>query len=265
MSRKRKPQVIYQPSDEKLGKDYTCVTTGCVMRGVATRRGVCAHCKALTLPLADIDRTRLQRWKTPKEEWLEELEREVSLEQKPEPVKEHVFDVLRPTEIAPCERAPKATINVDWTLWQRWIDLARRVDTEWAGYLLGKIEDTTVTVSDVSFPEQDVTSAHVTITSEAIPEGAIGTVHSHVAMDAFFSSEDTGHWNQAVHIVLNRKGEWKAVVRSQLPCGSWSFVPATVMLTGMPSDLDAIKAVARSETRWTPGKEGHRLQGFIKR
>jgi proteasome lid subunit RPN8/RPN11 len=140
-----------------------------------------------------------------------------------------------PTDIEPkCPIQPKASVIMPYPMWHNFIHLARKFSTEWLAYLCGdKLtkEDGTVEwyVTDFYFPPQRCTSAHVDVqTGYRCREGTIGDIHSHVDMGAFFSSEDTKHFNWPVHIVINRKAEAVCAIAHTLECGRTTRLPGTI-------------------------------------
>jgi hypothetical protein len=138
-----------------------------------------------------------------------------------------------------CPLQPKKNdrlIRLPYEMFNLWVWLALRNDTEWIAYLKGAKDEATGvwTISDMYFPKQRANGAHVDAEDGEIQEGTIGSVHSHVNMGAFFSVEDKNHWNHPVEMVVNRKGDLAAVVRVQLQCGKFSRVETTALLVGGP-------------------------------
>ncbi len=231
-------------------RDRVCVVPQCTAHGQPTPRHVCRVCKTVTLPLAyfeeqedgaiDIDTSK------PLDSYGQIAHDLAKMGlQDAAPAQEHIFsiDAKDRAEIDPCARCGAAVVEVPSDIWYRWLDLARRVHTEWAAYLIGTVDAGQATVTGFTFPRQSVSGASVDIALDApIPAGCIGTVHSHVGMEAFWSQTDKQHWNQPVHVVLNRRAEWKAVVRATLPCGAATFAPAEVALTGIPDDVAELDA-----------------------
>ena len=108
-------------------------------------------------------------------------------------------------------------------VWEKIMALTRELDTEWAGYLLGEIDDEEVYIDDLYVPEQEVTSASVEIKEDNVPDDVkgriVGHVHSHGNMSAFFSGTDIEHLNYAVHLVVNKDEEYKCLLKIRAPCG----------------------------------------------
>jgi proteasome lid subunit RPN8/RPN11 len=99
---------------------------------------------------------------------------------------------------------------------------------EWLGYLVGTIKGTKHFVEDMIIPEQEVTTASVTVLGSP-PEMCIGTVHSHHTMGAFTSGTDKEHLvgNHPVCMVVS-DSKTIATVRLETPCGRLVAVDATV-------------------------------------
>jgi hypothetical protein len=73
------------------------------------------------------------------------------------------------------------------------------------------------------FPPQTASGSHVDVPADVQPrQGVIGAVHSHVAMNVFFSGTDLSHSNWDVEIVVNRRAEFKMMTRFKLGCGRWA-------------------------------------------
>jgi hypothetical protein len=136
--------------------------------------------------------------------------------------------------VSACSRAPQPQIFVDSRLWQSIIGLCERTSTEWLAYLIGeKDAEGNYEIKKLTFPEQTAGGAHVhhPTNPEFRPEkGTIGAIHSHVRMQAFFSTTDVAHANWPVEMVVNARGEYEVSVRVTLPCGESMRRKATVML-----------------------------------
>lgn len=138
--------------------------------------------------------------------------------------------------------AMRPKLEVPQEMWDKWIKLAARVDTEWLAYLIGepippsdKFPKGGWTVTDFYFPHQRVTAAHVQVSEDDLRNlrpGVIGDVHSHVRMNAYFSSEDESHFNHNVHVVVNARGEFATSVRVELDCKRTSRTKGALYLTG---------------------------------
>lgn len=110
-------------------------------------------------------------------------------------------------------------IIVDSQVWDKIMNLTRAIDTEWMGYLTCEVTDTTYKVIDIHVPKQEVTGA----SANDIENASVtydGVVHSHVNMAAFFSGTDSSfiNVNHNFSIVVNKRGEYKAIQRIKLPC-----------------------------------------------
>lgn len=125
-------------------------------------------------------------------------------------------------------------VHVPFDMYQKWIWLCKVYKTEWIAYLKGGQNAQTKVweIEDMYFPRQRATGSHVDAEDGEITEGTIGSVHSHVAMSAFFSEEDKRHFNHNVEMVVNRSGDLAISVRIPLECGRWSRITTTALLIG---------------------------------
>lgn len=143
-------------------------------------------------------------------------------------------------DVTACSRAQKGKVIVPYSLWRKWIDLAGAVRTEWLAYLRGRVEgDTVVLDADgMYFPPQDVRSAHVNSVSD-VPEyqvlpNTVAAIHSHVGMEAIFSTTDRASANWPLELVVNNRGNYQATLRMPLPCGAMMRCEALIELTDAP-------------------------------
>ena len=125
-------------------------------------------------------------------------------------------------------------IEIPNNMYQTWVWLAKAIKTEWIAYLKGTQDATTKvwTITEMYFPKQRANGGHVDAEDGQIVEGTIGSVHSHVAMGAFFSAEDKAHFNHPVEIVVNNKGDLAMCVRLTLDCGRFTRVSTGAVLIG---------------------------------
>jgi proteasome lid subunit RPN8/RPN11 len=136
-----------------------------------------------------------------------------------------------PSDLTGCPIAKKTLVMIPLELFQKWVFLATSINTEWIAYLIGhEEEEFKIRITDMYFPRQIATPTHVDAEEGEIREGTIAAVHSHVGMDAFFSSEDIKHMNHRVELVLNRSGHIKANSRTKLECGRYHRGEAEVLL-----------------------------------
>lgn len=158
--------------------------------------------------------------------------------------------------VTACSKAPQADILFDSRLWQSIVGLCERFNTEWMAYLIGeKNSEGDYEIKHLSFPEQAAGGAHVC--REPDPDfrpeaGTIGVIHSHVGMQASFSSVDKAHANWPVEIVVNRKGEYEVSTRVTLPCGDSMRRSSRVMLL-TSGQLDSMEATLKEALK--KGKE----------
>lgn len=160
-----------------------------------------------------------------------------------------------PDDLTTCPVAKKARLLITQDMFNTWVYLAQRFDTEWLAYLKGEaVHDQPFTwrVDDLYFPSQKATGVHVEADEGTALPGTVAAVHSHVAMDAFFSDEDVRHANWPVEVVINRNGKFKAAGRTQLECGRWHRGEADLIISRnneADQQLEAdLKAVLRRES-----------------
>lgn len=142
----------------------------------------------------------------------------------------------------PIAASEPVKVLMPFTLYNECHWLTKQFNTEWLAYLQGKLEaDGSYSIEPgLYFPKQTATTAHVTVSDgERPPEGSIAAIHSHVDFGVFFSKEDEDHFNHPVEMIINRKGDVIANALSTLKCGSLHRGPATVLLTGAPTESKA--------------------------
>lgn len=131
--------------------------------------------------------------------------------------------------ITKCSVAEKAEVYVSKNARDK-IDalMAEFKHMEWLGYLVGKINGTKHFVEDMIVPEQEVSTASVTVLGNP-PDRCIGTAHSHHSMGAFTSGTDEEHLvgNHPVCMVIS-DSKTIAKVRLETPCGRLVAVEATI-------------------------------------
>lgn len=146
-------------------------------------------------------------------------------------------------------------------MWKKWMCWARKFNTEWLAYLIGEALPKSETdpnggwtITALHVPKQKVTGAHVTVDEASIrdlPAGIIGDVHSHVRMNAYFSTEDERHFNHPLHIVVNAREEFATSVRVPLECGKTTRTKAKVFTVGAEEET-AWEAEMRSQLQDEP-------------
>lgn len=137
-----------------------------------------------------------------------------------------------PPDLTGCPIASRLTVEIPYSMYQQWVDLAKAFSTEWIAYLKGKQDGSRVIIESMYFPDQIGTPAHVDAVEGQIQEGTIAAVHSHVGMQAFFSPEDVLHMNHLVELVVNRAGDLVANGRTTLACGRFHRGEAEYKFTG---------------------------------
>lgn len=139
-----------------------------------------------------------------------------------------------------CPIAETPDIHVPRLMWDTFIELADACDTEWIALLLGRLPGPDQKVAEITgfyFPPQTATSTSVDIPTGIVPKaGVIGAIHSHVDMSAFFSGTDKAHSNWPLEIVINSKGNYDALIRYELKCGSFTKQQTKVLLLGDKPD-----------------------------
>lgn len=123
-----------------------------------------------------------------------------------------------------CEHTIPPVVEVPTEMYREWHDLAKASNAEWIAHLVGeKLDDGSYRIKSYHFPPQIGSGGFVDVPADYTPKrGVIGAVHSHVNMAVFFSETDIQHSNWPVEIVVNRKAEYKAMVRWKMACGCWS-------------------------------------------
>jgi proteasome lid subunit RPN8/RPN11 len=152
-------------------------------------------------------------------------------------------------------------------MWDSWINLTKKFDTEWIAYLVGtKKNEREWEVTDMYFPKQTATAVHVEAEQGEIREGTVAAVHSHVGMGVFFSKEDTDHANHDVEVVINRDSKYKMSVRVKLECGRFARVEGELLLRGKEKDDDPLVGELKkvlTEDRWvTTTSSSHSSSGY---
>ena len=125
--------------------------------------------------------------------------------------------------------------------------LCSDVKDEWQMLLKGEErENGDVYVDGYYIPKQEVTGATVKnldcIDQEFIDTNRIvATIHSHSTMSCFFSATDEEFTNMSMidtHIVVNNKGEHKACMKTNLPCGMVKFFDTKVNVDYTMPDVE---------------------------
>jgi hypothetical protein len=140
-------------------------------------------------------------------------------------------------EGCPLIPAKQTLVHIPYDMYQKWVWLCKAFSTEWIAYLKGTQDAETKvwTLTEMYFPKQRANGAHVDAEDGEIQPDTIGSVHSHVAMGAFFSNEDKEHFNHTVEMVVNRSGDLAIAVRVPLACGKFTRASSNALLIGMPS------------------------------
>lgn len=149
-------------------------------------------------------------------------------------------------DVENCPISPKVTVLVPVNIWQTFLHLTRKFNTEWLAYLKGSQSfddkgNMTWTITDFYFPKQKCTGAHVDVEDGQLQPDTIGDIHSHVDMGAFFSQEDKKHWNWPLHLVVNRKGEAQVAAAFTLECGRITRLNGTIYTTSTDEQDKIVK------------------------
>lgn len=139
-----------------------------------------------------------------------------------------------------CQKQSGLTINIPWTIHQKVTAMSKRMESsEWLCYItLARYTKNTNSweVIQIDVPEQEVTGGSVDVLEPN--ERAFGTIHLHPMGGRFLSGIDDESiaGNHRLTLSVNKSGEYKAVVREILPCGSTILVNAEVQVTypGVP-------------------------------
>ena len=145
-----------------------------------------------------------------------------------------------PPDLRGCPIAEKAKVYIPIEMYNKWIFLASQLSTEWIAYLKGHTKEgteSTYVIEEMYFPKQKAGGAHVEAEDGEIQEGTIAAVHSHVGMNVFFSKEDEDHFNHNIELVVNNKGEIKAMGRTKLECGRYHRGEADMVFIGCEEEL----------------------------
>lgn len=129
----------------------------------------------------------------------------------------------------PIVKTPNLVIPMQMYATWKWMAMA--FPTEWLAYLKGHYDAEGWHVTEMYIPKQKVTGTHVDVEDNQIEEGTIGDVHSHVNMNAFFSTEDERHFNHDVHLVINAAGNLATSIRVKLDCSRFTRMAASVFYT----------------------------------
>lgn len=157
-------------------------------------------------------------------------------------------------DVKGCPVMKEPVVEVPVEMYRAWTELANQFSTEWMAYLIGEMDQSTGRgkITEMYFPPQSASGAHVEMPDEAfrVRPGTVAAVHSHVKMEAFFSSTDRDHANWPIEIVINARGESQMAMRVKLECGRYSRVDGKVMLTGLneyQGYIDQLKAAMKPE------------------
>jgi hypothetical protein len=147
---------------------------------------------------------------------------------------EHVFTCASGEIEGKCPLVKvKPIVYVNAKVWDQWIALCDEVETEWIAYFRAGQDSETKdwSIEEFYFPAQTATGTSVDVPTGVMPRaGMNGAVHSHVNMGVFWSQTDKDHSNWPIEIVINARGQYEALVRIELKCGSFSKMAAEVKL-----------------------------------
>jgi proteasome lid subunit RPN8/RPN11 len=159
-----------------------------------------------------------------------------------------------------CPIAAKGRVEMPHNMFRNWVYLASKYDVEWIAYLIGhqRPEDGCWIITDMYFPKQRCQGAHVeVIGDDQVRPNTIGSVHSHVAMDAFFSKEDIDHFNHPVELVVNRHSKLCSAILQKLECGRFTRIAAPVYLTGGSEEQVALETALNEQMSRPSSSSSH--------
>ena len=124
--------------------------------------------------------------------------------------------------------------------------LCDSIKDEWQILLKGKAVNGDMVCDGYYIPKQEVTSSSVKnldcIDADFIKEHSIvATIHSHSNMGVFFSSVDEEKTNLSpinYHVVVNNKGDYKAVFKFELPCGLVTMLDVKMTLLSQVGEIE---------------------------
>jgi len=135
--------------------------------------------------------------------------------------------------------------------------MCKEVKIEWQMMLTGTESKDGVYITGYWIPKQEVSTASVKnldiIDKDVIAERKIICgVHSHGNMACFFSAVDDESTNNSLiknNIVVNNKGDYKAVMRYETPCGMVHFFDATLEIgEGVAVEIEGLENIERTTT-----------------
>jgi proteasome lid subunit RPN8/RPN11 len=141
------------------------------------------------------------------------------------------------SDVEGCPLVEAPTVEVPIELYRAWTELAGEFNTEWMAFLVGELDTVKgrAKITEMYFPPQSASGAHVEVPDDVQfrpKPGTIGAVHSHVNMQAFFSTTDKDHANWPIEIVINSRGEYEMNMRIKLDCSRYSRVKGKILLVG---------------------------------
>lgn len=228
-----------------------CIEKSCVRFGVKHFNGpkMCISCGMEMFPEQD-KITGYSDEPLFSEDMFERMGEEMQRQVKPTVIKHD--DTFRCTpDVKGCPIATAAKVYIPLQMFNKWVFLANQLSTEWIAYLKGYEKENDpgkFVITDMYFPKQKGNATHCDAEDGEIQEGTIAAVHSHVSMNAFFSSEDVAHFNHAIELVVNSRGEIKAIGRTKLECGRYHRGDADIVFTGCEEELALEKALSEKLT-----------------
>ena len=137
--------------------------------------------------------------------------------------------------------------------------LCNTIEKEWQMFFKGTVDEAdNVTVTGYYIPEQEVTDSTVT-NKEYMDKEFIDTnnivcsIHSHSDMGVFFSGVDDDMTNLSsqlnYHIVVNNKGDHKAVQKIKTPCNKVTFKNINMVLVKEPEEEVEVEGIEKIEKK----------------
>jgi len=156
-----------------------------------------------------------------------------------------------PSDLTGCPISSRAVVEIPVELFDQWVFLARNLDTEWIAYLTGEmVGEGHYRITGMYFPEQFASAGSCEAKDGEIRDGTVAAVHSHVGMNAFFSTEDANHFNHPIEMVVNRDGDLLANGRVRLECGRYHRGTATVKFVNCEHQMDLLEDLRAKITRY---------------
>jgi hypothetical protein len=120
-------------------------------------------------------------------------------------------------------------------IWNKIMAITTSLDTEWGGYLKAQKDDNgDWKIQNLVVPKQKAGAAFYEV-DKSENKDYEGVVHSHVDMNASFSSIDEEYINanHEFSIVVNKSAQMSVVIRVKLPCGMYNYAESSVVISNL--------------------------------